>query len=180
MCGNKSLEMGGWCVGGVANHCGCSWRQQDHSLDLTQRGLCRAHHRASPPCLLQISIRTPQTGPHWEQLGGQPGPGTLPQPLGSDPCQPRQRWGLHPSRLAHPGWASLSLGASPTHRLLFGKRGHRFSFYSVSFSSSVPLPAALAGRSFPESDMGRNPAILQRACWVGGWLKLRAPPRVFS
>ena len=65
-------------VGGVADYCGPSWRQQDHNLDLTQRGLCRAHHRASPPRPPQISNRTLQTRPCWEQLGGFPSLGTLP------------------------------------------------------------------------------------------------------
>lgn len=155
VCGDRSQEVGGGCVGGVADHCGSFWRRQDHSLDLTQWGSCRAHPRASPPRPPRISIR-----PCWEQLGGLPSLGTLPRPLGPDPSPPRQRRGLCPSCLpTRAGLPRASAPAPPTHCYL--GRTQIFLLLCLLLLL-IPLPAGLAGRSFLESDLGRNPAFLQR------------------
>lgn len=138
MCGDSSQEMG--VHGGVADHCG--WRWQDHSLDLT-------HHKALPP---SEPPKLGLTGSSWVARQAW---ARCPDCLDRILVCPDSGGGYIPAALPNrAGLPPALVPAPPTHCYL--GREDRFSFYWVSFSSSNPLLAALAGRSFPDSNLGQN------------------------
>lgn len=134
----------GRAVGSVADQYGCSWRWQDHSLSLTQWGLCIISPQGlAPSTSPRFPIRIPQAGPRHEQSSGSARSGHPAPATWSGPLLPRQRWGPCPSHLC-PLWAGppQNLGAVPTHSLLFGKRGNRFSSEALFSLRLHPFPGS--------------------------------------